>query len=103
MIADLFVIAIFAAILGVWWKGQGAREIALRAVEDHCREMDVQWLDQHVALRGFWLKRNHQGRLCGWRSYKFEFSSTGEERYEGKVILLGRAVESVQLQAHRLH
>jgi hypothetical protein len=103
MLSDLFVLFALAVILSIWWRGQGVREIALKAVEAHCQEMNVQWLDQHVALRGFWLKRNTKGRLCGWRAYKFEFSSTGDERYEGRVVLLGREVESIQLQAHRLH
>ena len=103
MLADLFLIFIVVTVLCLWWKAQGAREIALRAVKEHCQQMDVQWLDQHVALRGFWFKRNREGRLCGWRAYRFEFSSTGDERYEGRVILLGRQVESIELQPHRLH
>ena len=103
MLSDLVILTLLAAVLCLWWKGQGAREAAQRAVKQHCRDMDVQWLDQHVALRGFWFKRNQRGRLCGWRAYRFEFSSTGDERYEGRVVMLGREVESIQLQPHRLH
>ncbi|HIF54400.1 MAG TPA: DUF3301 domain-containing protein, partial [Methylococcaceae bacterium] len=51
---------------------------------------------------GFWLKRNEQGKFMGWRSYQFEFTSTGEERYHGKVIMLGRQVINIQLDAYRI-
>lgn len=102
-LGDLFIwsLVIFACI--VFWRGQGVREIAMDAARRHCEQMDVQWLDGNVALRGLWLKRDRRGNIHFWRSYIFEFSSTGDERYSGRVVLLGEKVESVQLQAHRLY
>jgi hypothetical protein len=91
------------AVLSYWWQAQGIKARALQAVKAHCENMDVQLLDDSIVLRGFWFKRNPRGSLCIWRSYLFEFSSTGEQRYAGKIILLGPHVESVQLEPHRLH
>jgi hypothetical protein len=91
------------AFLTYWWQGQGIKSRALQAAKVHCKTMDVQLLDDSIVLRGFWLKRDGRGSLRLWRSYLFEFSSTGEQRYSGRVILLGPHIESVQLEPHRLH
>lgn len=91
------------AVLGYWWQAQGIKHRALLAVKAHCKNMDVQLLDDSIVLRGFWLKRDSRGAVRIWRSYLFEFSSTGEKRYAGRIILLGPHVEVVQLDPHRLH
>ena len=62
--------------------------------------MDLFLLDEYVALNGQWLKRDEHGKLKVWRSYQFEFSSTGDERYAGKAIMLGRQVLSIQLDPY---
>jgi len=80
-----------------------AREIAFIAVKVYCQKMDVLLLDEYVALNGQWLKRDDDGKFKAWRSYQFEFSSTGEERYNGRVILLGRRVITIQLDPYRMH
>ncbi len=35
------------------------------------------------------------------RVFLFEFSSTGNERYNGMCIMLGRRVESIQMEPYR--
>lgn len=78
-----------------------AREIVFIAVKQYCYEMDLLLLDENVALNGQWLKRDEWGKLKAWRSYQFEFSSTGNERYSGKAIILGRNVVSIQVEPYR--
>jgi hypothetical protein len=63
----------------------------------------VQLLDDSVVLRGFWLQRDPRGALRVRRSYLFEFTSTGNERYHGCTVMLGRRVETIQLAPHRLN
>ncbi len=65
--------------------------------------MNVQLLDDYVALNALWLKRDERGWVKPWRSYMFEFTSTGNDRYNGKIVLLGQRVLSVQLQPHRFN
>ncbi len=77
-----------------------AREIAFHAAKRHCQKLDLQMLDEYVALTGFWLKRNDDGHFQGWRSYSFEFSATGLERYHGKLIMLGTRLVSVELEPY---
>jgi len=85
-----------------WWSAQGVKQIALRAARLHCQEMDVQMLDDCVVLHRFWFKRDASGTMRIWRSYLFEFASTGDARYYGRVILLGRRILAVQLEPHRI-
>lgn len=101
-LSDLFVAAFFGVIVWHLWNAQGIKQYALSEVKAYCDKMDVQLLDEGIVLRGFWLKRDSHGRLKIWRSYLFEFSSTGDERYQGRIILLGMVIQQIQLQPHRL-
>lgn len=102
-LGDLLLLAAFLSLLAYWWKAQGVKQLAFHAVKKHCKEMDVQLLDEGVVLRGFWFKRDDEGQLKVWRSYLFEFSSTGNERYQGRVIMLGLKIEQIELAPHRLN
>ena len=102
-LSDLLVFFLFVFFLMLWWNAQGVKQIALQATKSYCKQAEVQLLDEGVVLRGFWIKRDRTGRLKLWRSYNFEFTATGNDRYVGRVILLGRFVEEVQLEAHRLN
>jgi hypothetical protein len=64
--------------------------------------MEVQMLDGYVALNGIWLKRDKAGKIRLRRSFLFEFSSTGHERYNGTVLMLGRGVESIYMEPYRI-
>jgi hypothetical protein len=97
------VVLIGVLVLAVvyWWRSLAAREVALRAARRHCDRLGLQLLDDTVALRGVWLKRNADGQPSIWRAYAFEFSATGGERYQGRIVMLGDRVEGVQLPPHR--
>jgi hypothetical protein len=99
---DLLLIALLLLIGFYWSNALKAREIALAAVKVHCHKMDVQLLDEYVALNALWPRRDELGKVKAWRSYQFEFTSTGDERYNGKLIMLGRAVISIQLGTYRI-
>jgi hypothetical protein len=55
--------------------------------------MDVQLLDQTVALAKIRLRRNPSGRLLLARTYSFEFSVNGGQRCGGTALLLGQQVD----------
>ena len=99
---DLFFITLLLLIGFYWSSAMKAREVAFIAVKFHCQKLDVQLLDEYVALNGIWPKRDDRGKIQAWRSYQFEFSSTGDERYNGKVIMLGSKVLSIQLDPYRI-
>ena len=99
---DLFFIIVLLIIGFYWSSTMKAREIAFMAANVYCQKMEVFLLDEYVALNGQWLKRDTDGKIKAWRSYQFEFSSTGDERYHGKVIMLGGKVIKIQLEPYRI-
>ncbi len=98
------IIAIIALLLlgQFWWSAMQAREQALQAVLLYCQKMEITLLDDCVALTAAWFKRDKQGKWRAWRSYSFEFTVTGYERYQGKIILLGSQLESITTQPYRI-
>ena len=102
---DLYDAAIlFVILLLLYFAYQGVlmREFALKSAYAHCQKLDIQLLDQNVAIRGLWFKRDGAGKMRLWISYNFEFSSTGDERYSGRIILLGGKVINIDLPPYRL-
>ncbi len=99
---DVAFVTIAAAIAYHWWGATGVKERALAAAQRHCREFDVQLLDSSVMINRLWVKKDAQGYWRLWRAYLFEFTATGEDRFKGRVITLGRRIEKVELEPHRV-
>jgi len=91
---------IFAVV--IWWKNQGFKQMALKLAQRRCEELGLQLLDQSVALRGFKFVRNPSGQWVARRRFVFEFTSTGDERYQGSIELLGNRLLNLELEPHRL-
>ena len=102
-LGDIFAGFIFITFIMLWWNAQGVKQTALIATKAHCKHLNVQLLDDGLALKGFWFKRNQHGNLTLWRCYNFEFTSTGNERYSGQIIMLGRLVEKIRMDAYRIN
>jgi hypothetical protein len=110
MILDINAIlwlTLFAFIAFYWIHALRTKEVALSVAEKHCEQMQVQFLDQSVYLKRIWFKRNDLGQLSLWREFYFEFTVSGEDRYFGRVGMLGKKITLVQLDPHidptRLH
>jgi hypothetical protein len=101
MLDDLILIALLLGAYLYWFNGQQVKEVALKAVRANCLNLEVQMLDEYVALNSIRLKRDQAGKMRVRRIFLFEFSSTGNERYNGVCIMLGRRVESIQMEPYR--
>ncbi|MDO6562114.1 DUF3301 domain-containing protein [Amphritea sp. 1_MG-2023] len=101
-LSDLFWLTLMVLLLLHWWQSLKVKEVALKAASSHCKELDLQLLDQSVYLRGLWLKRDQQGKIRIWRSYLFDFTATGDDRAKGRIVLLGLLVTGITLEAHRI-
>ena len=102
MLSHLSLI-ILLILAGVYWSSaQAVKERALAAVKKHCQDMDVQMLDDYVALNHLGLKRDGAGKIRIARTFLFEFSATGAERYNGQITLLGRNIEAIQMEPYRI-
>jgi hypothetical protein len=85
--AELSALLACGVALALWsWAGRG-RELVDRLSSRVCREVDVQRLDQSVALRRLGLTR-HAGRPALELIYSFEFSVSGSDRHRGDISLV---------------
>ncbi len=85
-----------------WWQSGLFKGRARQLATEHCRERDLQLLDQSMVITGFWPIRTSIGTLAFRRTYQFEFSSTGDRRYRGELILEGMALKSINLEAYKI-
>ena len=94
---EILTIALLVALGWFWLSGLRVREHALAAGRMACTKIGVQFLDDTVALKRVTLRRNTLGQLRFARLYRFEFSSTGDNRQLGHIRTLGEHVESVEM------
>lgn len=93
---------ISVALLWYWFASLGALEVARNCGKRACLDANVQFLDDTVAKVAQSLVRDASGRRVLRRTYRFEFSETGNSRLEGRVVLLGDKVESVTMEPYRI-
>lgn len=86
-----------------WSYSQKLKQIALRASIKRCRDAEVQFLDHSVVLHRIGFRKNPANRWKIIREYRFEFTSTGENRYVGRVILQGPFLVSSELEPYNLN
>jgi len=96
--------AIVLIVAGIffWIDSLRARERALAAGRSACKRYGVQLLDETVQFAQLRLARDDEGRLRLRRSYRFEFSDTGDNRRHGAIVMLGGELQDMQLEPHRL-
>ena len=93
---NLFVLMLVATA-GAWlWHNHGLREKALERVKQHCAKLDLELLDDAVALKRIAFVRDANGRKRLARVYAFEFTVTGEQRHPGTATQFG--AHSVQIE-----
>lgn len=100
-LSNLFWLFVLGFAVWYWWRAKAIKDSVLTAAKRYCGTMDVMLLDDAVYLRGLWFKRDPQGRIRVWRRFLFDFTATGEERYTGRVIMLGQRIEHMELEPHR--
>ena len=59
-------------------------------------------LNHYVALNHLRLKRDNAGKIRISRTFLFEFSATGAERYNGKITMVGQSIEAIQMEPYRI-
>lgn len=101
-VSSLVALLAVAALGGYWYISLSALEIARAAGARACREAELQFLDDTVAGIGWSLRRDQRGRRVVQRTYRFEFSESGDTRREGNVVMWGERVISVTLEPYRI-
>ena len=101
-LANLFwLVLLGTAGLYLWRSGQfkgRARSLAI----NHCKQLDLQLLDDSMVITGLWPVRSAAGSLVFRRCYRFEFASVGDRRYQGEVIMIGMRLMHIELETYKL-
>jgi hypothetical protein len=101
-LANLFWrVVLGTAGLYLWRSGQfkgRARSLAI----NHCKQLDLQLLDDSMVITGLWPVRSAAGSLVFRRRYRFEFASVGDRRYQGEVIMIGMRLMHIELETYKL-
>ena len=101
-VANLLFLLLLAALGWFWFDSLRALEIARNAGRKVCGNANVQFLDDTVSSIGLALVRDTSGRRVLRRTYRFEFSETGNSRLEGRMLLLGSRIESVTMEPYQI-
>lgn len=96
--AGIFVLGVLAALAWFWFDSLRARELALRTGARACADINVQFLDQSVSVEQLRFGRDTRGQLTFRRVFSFDFSDSGADRRRGKIVIVGRQVQSVTLE-----
>ena len=100
--ASLLLLLVLGAVGWFWLHSIRILELAREAGRQACARADVQFLDDTVASTRLQLARDRHGRRILRRTYRFEFSETGNSRREGEVVMLGERVEAVTMEPYQI-
>jgi len=98
--ASALVLIVATALF--WTDSLRARERALAAGRRACERYGVQLLDETVVFASLRLARDEDGRVRVKRTYRFEFSDTGDNRRHGAIVMLGPDLADLQLEPYRI-
>lgn len=98
-LSDLIITFTLITFVYLWWLGKAIKERAIPLVKQHCKKFNVQLLDDTIAqekTRIVW----HRGQVKIKRHFCFEFTSTGEARYQGRICFINQKLEQITLDPH---
>lgn len=85
----VILMVVAATAFAFWSASRAAAERAERLGRNACHAAGVQWLDQSVHQIGLRVRRLDSGRLGFERTFRFDYSLSGEDRRIGRLVLLG--------------
>lgn len=98
--SSIIFLAMLVTLAWFWFDSLRSREIAKGICQRACSQLQLQLLDDTIALVRVRLKRNRYGRLRVQRVYLFEFSQGGESRLQGTIVMRGYALEMLELPGY---
>ena len=97
----LIITGIIFAIIWYWWGSASAYESAYNTAKQKCKEHDLTLLDDTLEVKKLRLCRHPKGYVQFYREYEFQFSTDGEIRYHGLLVLKGELVTNIKMEAYR--
>lgn len=101
-LVKLLLLLLAGLVAVYWWQSGLYKGRARNFASEYCRRLDLQLLDQSMVITSIWPARSRDGRLTLRRRYQFEFASLGDRRYQGKLVLLGGELHSIELETYKL-
>ncbi|MDH5356154.1 MAG: DUF3301 domain-containing protein [Gammaproteobacteria bacterium] len=101
-LTNIILLSLIAFVLQYWWQSGEYKGRALKLAAQYCQRNDLQLLDQSMVIKGYWPRRNERAVWVIRRTYDFEFTSTGQQRYRGKLTLMGYQFDKIELEAYQL-
>jgi len=98
--AESISLIFMAALVWLWFDSMRARERALASGKRACERDGLMFLDETVACVALGFARDADGRMALRRTYRFEFSDTGNNRRSGSVVMLGGEIESLYTEPY---
>jgi hypothetical protein len=92
--SNLLAVFLLLLIGWFWLDSMRAREIATEVCKTACKQRELQFLDQTVALRRLGLAWRSEGVRMR-RVYRFDFSEEGVGRRSGYLVMRGMALEDL--------
>ena len=98
---SIISLIILGFVAWFWFDSLRSREMAKTICKQTCQQLNLQLLDDTIALARLRLRRNSNGRLKVQRAYQFEFSENGgNNRQRGMVILRGITLEILEMPGY---
>jgi hypothetical protein len=98
MISDLFAILFATLVCFAFWQQRKQSELAKQAILRKCKQMNLQLVS--VAFSAHRVRTKE--RIWRWHTiYHFEFSSLGDDCYQGELIMIGFYISQFNLPPHR--
>jgi hypothetical protein len=98
----LFWILIVAILTAYFWQSGQFKGHARQLAQKHCKTLNLQLLDEGMVIRKIRPIRSPSGSLILRRHYQFEFSSIGDQRYKGQIVLEGYKLADISFDAYRI-
>lgn len=101
-IYDLSIFFLCLLLAAYWWRISGQKIQALNKAKTHCKNSGLQLLDQTLVFLKHSIEKDGRGRKHLCRVYEFDFSTDGEERHTGEIMLSGFKVVRIVLEVDHL-
>ncbi|OGT77677.1 MAG: hypothetical protein A3J35_02480 [Gammaproteobacteria bacterium RIFCSPLOWO2_02_FULL_52_10] len=93
----IWLIVLLVILTACWYEILKIRELVMKRCQQVCAEAQLQFLDQTVAVIAVKIRVSDDIRLMLYRTYQFEYSENGVDRYKGYVDLLNHGIVSIRL------
>ncbi|EOB1224311.1 DUF3301 domain-containing protein [Vibrio cholerae] len=99
MIGDLLLILVLCFAGFLFWQQRHQAEIAKQTIQRHCDKLDLQLLNVAFGQHKF---KTPSGQWRWHTIYLFEFSSLGDDCYQGQLEMRGFRTVGFALPPHRM-